>query len=343
MTQKTLLMIMLIPGFFIFSCAKSPVISYTVYEPPAKQLDSSIKTIILHEDYIQSDQDQLNLRPLIIQKLFKALKFSKRFQVHYYKSGRPIKPVLGKSAVFFGNIYSQEASSNGRTAKVTRKSRSGRGYSESWDVLETIQWKNSRFQAIARLHLFEMSETPGMINDSIALFSYSKTTGEGNAGTRQNIENNDFLHQNKNKESKSFDTGERVLSFKPVGSMKKQKNQIAEDLVQQYLKNIMTTKVIYEAEAFGFDSEVEKLFKEKKYTELRSILKKRLDESGEDKKVEDLFLLGLSYEAGSTNREDVEEALRLYKSAIKADPSPLAIYKGVARTERLLGLTPSTL
>lgn len=343
MSGIRLLTLFTLVGLLAFSCAKPPMISYSVEEPPINQIDPSIKNLILHESYILSGTDELKLRSKLLQKLYSELKKSDRFRVYYYRQNQAIRPVNGKSAVFFGNISSHQAQASGSKVDIITRRSSGRGYSESRDVLERQTWNNQQFQAVLHLHLFEISSEPGLLDDSLSTFAYSGTTIKGNSGTSRSKENRSFLPVNKDKKSEAFEKQQATVHFSPVGSLKTKQDQIVNDLVSQYLGNIMSVKVQYRAELTGTDSDMEKLFRQGKYKLLRNTLNKRVQKAGKSPVAEDLFLLGLTYEAGGENRSDYEEALRLYKQAIQTNPEPPVFYKAVARIERLLNLSPALL
>ncbi len=112
---------------------------------------------------------------------------------------------------------------------------------------------------------------------------------------------------------------------------KKERQKITMQLVNktltQFIQTISPYKSIIETEiASGGDSKAREKLEEGRYQEVKKILHNPNDP-------EDLYNLGLAYEAGALTIEDYEDAMYYYSQALDKDPNKKLYAQGIGRME----------
>ncbi|MFH2131087.1 MAG: tetratricopeptide repeat protein [bacterium] len=97
--------------------------------------------------------------------------------------------------------------------------------------------------------------------------------------------------------------------------------------LDQFIQTISPYQVVIETElASGGNSAAQKMIAAGRYLEAREIL-------GRPSNADDLYNLGLTYEAGAVTIEDYEDALRFYSDALAKQPNSRLFAQGIGRME----------
>ena len=151
----------LIGLFMMASCSETAVYQNgQVSEFQKLEQDKNV-VIILHEKYINTQNDEVGVASHVVDALNRKLKkeFSGRYR--FYSKHRKIVAENGKKpVVLFLDVYSDFSEHAGKQVRVITKSKSTKYSRESWDVTEHQNVKKFQLHAVVNIKILKVDENP---------------------------------------------------------------------------------------------------------------------------------------------------------------------------------------
>jgi len=210
--SKNLMKTLKILGISLVVLTTTACVNIIRYERPEsgiKPLKTTLKRIILHEDYISAENDTLGIKEFFFNELADQLSNMKAHEVIVLKSGTPL-PKLGDnkgSLWIVGDIWSRSTKQSGRNVHLKTLSTRSPGFSSSRDVLEHLHWEQDSVMSYTNLYFIELSENPKLLRSSITASNFTSSKVNGDRGTvyRNILTRVEF--KNPDEEAKSFFSG----------------------------------------------------------------------------------------------------------------------------------------
>lgn len=198
--------ILLVGGVMFTMVACVNLIKYERSGPLVKPLQTKVKRIIFHEDFIKTEHDLLGLKEPFIVSLTLSLKKMTSFEVIIVKSKEPLPDLRDNkgSLWIIGSIWSQQTKQTGNNVRIKTLSQRTSTYSRSWDVLENISWKKESIMSFTNLYFLEISSYPKMLKSSFTASNIEYISEKGNQGTNQSSVINQVEFSNLDEEAESF-------------------------------------------------------------------------------------------------------------------------------------------
>jgi len=152
-----------------FSACSDKITQYERQEDKIKPLQTTVKTVILHEDYIKAERESQTIKDFIIRRIVEKISMSPKFHlVHIQKGGAlPTENDFKGQIILTGNIWTQSGQTSGRDIAIVRRTESGKTYSRSWDELEHRRWKQNVLQTVISLNFLEITDKTKLLRGVI--------------------------------------------------------------------------------------------------------------------------------------------------------------------------------
>lgn len=187
----------------ISSCSQTAVYkSDQISEVQNLKTDPAV-VVIVHDKYINTENDHLKLSPFLKNALISKLQQEFPGRVKVYSQNRQISPVTSRRpVVLFLDIYSDLSKHSGKQTRITRKSRSSRGYTESWDVVENQRLHKTQLHAVVNLKVLNVTQSPTQTSE-MSVGQQEKITLKGDQGSSSNYQTHHW----------TFSGDKKVLKF----------------------------------------------------------------------------------------------------------------------------------
>ncbi|MBC8258876.1 MAG: hypothetical protein H8E38_07665 [SAR324 cluster bacterium] len=185
------------------------IVRYERSEDRIKPLQTTIKRIIIHEDYINSESDYLGLKAYFFKALVKRLSTIYDQQLIVIKSGKPFPTLVDNrgSLWIVGDIWSKQTKQSGRSVQLKTLSSRTSNSSSSRDVLEHLSWKEDSVMSYTNLYFIELTENPKLLRSTITASNFTAVRVSGDRGTEQSSIMTEVEFQNPDDQAESFFSG----------------------------------------------------------------------------------------------------------------------------------------
>jgi len=228
-------------GLFLLVLTLTACVNIVHYERPEhtlRPLQTTLKRIVLHEDFISSDSDSLGLKKYFFKALAKRLSAIKGNEIIVIKSGAPFPKLLDNkgSLLIIGDIWSNRTKQTGRNVQLKTLTNSSANSSSSRDVLEHLHWEQESVMSYTNLYFIELTENPQLLRSTITASNYTAVNVIGDKGTKQAKIMTQVEFQQPDKDAKSFFSGagteKRLATGYQVVSLSLNNNNLQSSLRQ---------------------------------------------------------------------------------------------------------------
>jgi hypothetical protein len=180
---------MLLLPLLLLAVSCSSTIKYQGSSVQVKPLKTKARNIILHEDYIFSEQASGEVKQLLINHLVSGLAKYSKYKVQRLKSGAPIpqnnsnKPQI----LLVANIWFHQGTTNGQEVVKVQRDEFGINYRKSWEELENRSWEQLENQSIISLYFLEIGKETNLLRAAITVTNdkKQKTTKSGHSAEQR--------------------------------------------------------------------------------------------------------------------------------------------------------------
>ena len=195
------------------SAACVNIIRYDMPDSGTKRLETKLKRIILHEDYIMAENDALGMKIFFFNELADRLSKLKQKKVLVIKSGASLPKLVDNKGLIWivGDIWSQSSKQSGNNVELKTLSSSSLNSSSSRDVLEHLYWEQESVMSYTNLYFFELTEKPKLLRSSITASNFTSAKVKGDKGTLRRNFLPHFEFRNLDEEAKSLFGGSNAV------------------------------------------------------------------------------------------------------------------------------------
>ncbi len=172
----------------IVSCSKTVVFEQEAQK--ALPLKTDARIIRLHEDYLFAERDAQALKEKVVENIRQVMANQQRFRFEFIPSGTkiPKNDSNNESVFLIGDIWMYKGSTSGEQVKKVTRTKSGFGFSQSWDELENRSWRQDNLQTVVSLYFVEVGNETRILRSTITISNDKKTkiqTGGRTISNRQ--------------------------------------------------------------------------------------------------------------------------------------------------------------
>ena len=185
------------------------IVRYERPESSITPMQTSLKRIILHEDYIRAENDALGLKEYFFKALVNRLSGIKGNEIIVIKSGKSLPALVDNKGSLWivGDIWSNRTKQSGRNVQLkTMYSRTSKS-SSSREVLEQLHWKQESVMSYTNLYFIELTENPRLLRSTITASNFTSVKVSGDKGTEQRKIITRVELRNLDEEAQSFFSG----------------------------------------------------------------------------------------------------------------------------------------
>ena len=235
---------MLLIVFMTTACVN--IVRFERAEHALKPLQTTLKRIVLHEDFISSESDSLGLKKYFFKALAMRLSAIKGNEVIVLKTGVPFPKLVDNkgSLLIIGDIWSKRTKQTGRNVQLKTMTSRSSNSSSSRDVLEHLHWEQESVMSYTNLYFIELTENPQLLRSTITASNFTSVKVNGDKGTKQSKILTRVEFQHPDKDAKSFFSGEstdkRIAAGYQLVSLNLNNNNLQSSMKQ--LAEISLTK-----------------------------------------------------------------------------------------------------
>ncbi|MCP4294219.1 MAG: hypothetical protein GY786_01280 [Proteobacteria bacterium] len=155
----------------LLSGCSDKITRYQHQKEKIKPLGTKVKTLILHDDYIVTENGSPAFKKYIIKEMVTKMGENSKFNLVHIKSGSPLplSKNFSGSIVLIGNIWSQTGNTSGQDVTVVRRTQNTKTQRKSWDELEHRKWRQTMLQTVFSLNFIEITDKTKLLRGVITI------------------------------------------------------------------------------------------------------------------------------------------------------------------------------